>query len=132
MGLATAKLLATLGAIISLAGINEQALGLAIRSLSKSNKHLFAVADGRDSKSLSEWIQSTLKLGKLESAVNTAGVITPAASFTEDIDESWKFTTTVNTHGIFSCLRAQLNAMKTGVGGIGTFSRPLILTFSYT
>jgi len=115
MGLATAKLLATRGAIISLADINEKALNAAIQSLSNSEKHISSVVDVRNSKSVNEWIQSTVeKLGKLDGAVNMAGVITPAASVAEETDDNWDFTFAVNTRGVFFCLRAQLNAMKPG------------------
>ncbi|KAJ5861236.1 Short-chain dehydrogenase/reductase SDR [Penicillium soppii] len=115
MGLATAKLLATRGAIISLADINEKALDIAIQSLSNSEKHISSVVDVRNSKSVNEWIQSTVeKLGKLDGAVNMAGVITPAASVADETDDNWDFTFAVNTRGVFFCLRAQLNAMKPG------------------
>jgi NAD(P)-dependent dehydrogenase (short-subunit alcohol dehydrogenase family) len=125
MGLATAKLLATRGAIISLADINEKALNAAIQSLANSEKHISSVVDVRSSKSVNEWIQSTVeKLGQLDGAVNMAGVITLAASVAEETDENWDFTFSVNTRGVFFCLRAQLNAMKPG-GSIVSFAQTL-------
>lgn len=115
MGLATAKLLAGRGAIISLADINERALEEAVQSLPNSDKHISTVVDVRDSKSVDGWIQSTVdKFGKLDGAVNMAGVITPAAPITEETDDDWDFTFAVNTRGVFFCLRAELKAMKAG------------------
>ncbi|KAJ5466247.1 Short-chain dehydrogenase/reductase SDR [Penicillium desertorum] len=115
MGLATAQLLASRGARISLADINERALEDAIQSLPNSDKHMSTVIDVRNSKSVDGWIQSTVdKLGKLDGAVNMAGVITPAAPITEETDDNWDFTFAVNTRGVFFCLRAQLKAMKAG------------------
>ncbi|KGO49969.1 Short-chain dehydrogenase/reductase SDR [Penicillium expansum] len=115
MGLATAKLLASRGAIISLADINEKALGEAIKSLPNSEKHMTTAIDVRSSKSVDSWIQSTVeKLGKLDGAVNMAGIITPAAPITEETDDNWDFTFSVNTRGVFFCLRAELKAMKAG------------------
>jgi NAD(P)-dependent dehydrogenase (short-subunit alcohol dehydrogenase family) len=73
------------------------------------------VIDVRNSKSVDGWIRSTVdRLGKLDGAVNMAGVITPAAAITEETDENWDFTFSVNTRGVFFCLRAQLKAMKSG------------------
>jgi NAD(P)-dependent dehydrogenase (short-subunit alcohol dehydrogenase family) len=115
MGLATAKLLASRGATISLADINEKALETATRSWSFSYKHMSTVVDVRNSKSVDEWIQSTVdRLGKLDGAVNMAGVITPAAPITEETDDNWDLTFAVNTRGVFFSLRAELRAMKAG------------------
>lgn len=116
MGLATAKLLASRGAILSLADINESAVKAATESLTGSDKHMCAVVDVRHSQSVDTWIRSTVeKLGKLDGAVNMAGVISPAKPITEETDETWNFNFDVNARGVFFCLRAQLRAM--GVGG---------------
>ncbi|KAE8366747.1 hypothetical protein BDV27DRAFT_170538 [Aspergillus caelatus] len=115
MGLATAKLLASRGAIISLADINETAVKAATESLSGSDKHMYTVVDVRSSQSVDSWIKSTVeKLGKLDGAVNMAGVITPAKPITEETDETWDFNFAVNTRGVFFCLRAQLKVMTAG------------------
>lgn len=116
MGLATAKLLASRGAILSLADINESAVKAATDSLTGSDKHMCAVVDVRHSQSVDTWIRSTVeKLGKLDGAVNMAGVISPAKPITEETDETWNFNFDVNARGVFFCLRVQLRAM--GVGG---------------
>jgi NAD(P)-dependent dehydrogenase (short-subunit alcohol dehydrogenase family) len=115
MGLATAKLAASRGAIISMADINEAALQTAIKSLTASEKHMYTVVDVRDSIQVNSWIESTLEnLGKLDGAVNMAGVIGPATPITETTDETWNFNFAVNSTGLFYCLRAQLRAMGTG------------------
>ncbi|CAG8893317.1 unnamed protein product [Penicillium egyptiacum] len=115
MGLATAQLLASRGAIISLADINENTLEKAVLSLPNSDKHISTVMDVRNSKSVDTWIQSTVdRLGKLDGAVNMAGVITSAAPIIEETNNNWDFTFAVNTRGVFFCLRAQLKAMKAG------------------
>ncbi|KAE8377375.1 hypothetical protein BDV26DRAFT_263700 [Aspergillus bertholletiae] len=115
MGLATAKLLASRGAVISLADINEAAVKAATESLTGSDKHMYTVIDVRSSQSVDAWIQSTVeKLGKLDGAVNMAGVITPAKPITEETDDAWDFNFAVNARGVFFCLRAQLKAMTDG------------------
>ena len=120
MGLATAKLLASRGAIVSLADINEGAVKVATESLSGSDKHIYTVVDVRHSGSVDAWIKSTVeKLGKLDGAVNMAGVISPAKPITEETDETWNFNFDVNARGVFFCLRAQLKAMSDGGSIVG-------------
>lgn len=122
MGLATAKLLASRGAIISLADINEAAVKEATASLTGSDKHMYTVVDVRSSQSVDSWIKSTVeRLGKLDGAVNMAGVITPAKPITEETDDTWDFNFAVNTRGVFFCLRAQLKAMTAGGSIVSLF-----------
>ena len=122
MGLATAKLLASRGAIISLADLNEKALSTALESLpgsSSEQRHMAQVIDVRDSKTIDAWIQSTVqKLGKLDGAVNMAGVISPACPVSRMTDADWDFNFAVNARGVFACIRAQVNAMAGGGGSI--------------
>ncbi|KAJ6131313.1 hypothetical protein N7523_001773 [Penicillium sp. IBT 18751x] len=115
MGLATANLLASRGAIVSLADINEPAVKAATKSLTGSDQHMYTVVDVRYSHSVDAWIDSTVaKLGRLDGAVNMAGVISPAKPITEETDETWNFNFEVNARGVFFCLRAQLRAMGDG------------------
>lgn len=115
MGLAVATLLASRGATISLADINAVALEIAAASLPEADRHMCTVVDVRKSESVDSWIQSTVqKLGKLDGAVNMAGVITPAAPIIETSDDAWNFCLDVNARGVFFCLRAQLRVMTTG------------------
>lgn len=118
MGLSTAKLLASRGASISLADLNETAVQTAANELpttSSNQKHIATVVDVRRSEMVNAWIDNTVKtLGKLDGAVNMAGVITPAKPITETSDEDWDFQFAVNAKGVFACLRAQLRAMGEG------------------
>lgn len=115
MGLATAQLLSSRGAIISLADINQEGLQAAVQSLKSSDRHMFTVVDVRSSQSVDAWITSTVqKFGRLDGAVNMAGVITPATPITEVTDDNWNFSFDVNARGVFYCVRAQLRAMGDG------------------
>lgn len=115
MGLSTAKLLASRGAIISLADINEAAVKVASKSLIHSDKHMYTVVDVRNSQSVNEWIESTVhRFGKLDGAVNMAGVITAATPIAKETDANWDFNFAVNARGVFFCMRAQLRAMTAG------------------
>ena len=127
MGLATAKLLASRGAIISLADLNEKALSTALESLpgsssSSEQRHMAQVIDVRDSSTIDAWIQLTVqRLGKLDGAVNMAGVITPACPVSRMTDADWDFNFAVNARGVFACIRAQVNAMTSSGGSIVSF-----------
>lgn len=124
MGLATAQLLASRGAIISLADLNETGLAEATKSLSNSEKHIQTVVDVRNSQAVNSWIELTVqKLGKLDGAVNMAGIITRATPITEETDENWDFNFAVNARGVFFCLRAQLRAMTSGGSIVRTFRK---------
>ena len=130
MGLATTKLLASRGAIISLADLNEKALSTALESLlgsssSSEQRHMTQVIDVRDSETVDAWIQSTVqRLGKLDGAVNMAGVITPACPVTRMTDADWDFNFAVNARGVFACIRAQVNAMASSGGSIVSLDFP--------
>ena len=121
MGLATAHLLASRGAIISLADLNETALATALESLPCTStgptekKHIAFVIDVRDSQTVDSWIEETVRsLGRLDGAVNMAGVILPACPVANMTDQEWDFVMGVNARGVFSCIRAQVNAMGGG------------------
>ncbi len=115
MGLATAELLASRGAVISLADINEDALKRACESLPGGGGHIYTVVDVRKSESVDAWIEKTTReLGRLDCAVNMAGIISPATPITEYSDSDWDNVFAVNARGVFNCLRAQLRVMTGG------------------
>lgn len=121
MGLATAKLLASRQAIIALADINAEALDTAVESLEYTVKHMITVVDVRDSTAVSTWIESIVaKYGKLDGAVNMAGIITHATPVVDTTDDVWTRTFDVNVNGVFNCLRAQLRAMGSGGSIVST------------
>lgn len=118
MGLATAQLLASRGARISLADINGPALRTALDSLARDQhpdqRHLSTVVDVRDRASVDAWIAATVRElggGRLDGAVNMAGVIAKAVPVAEAGDEEWEQAFAVNAKGVFNCVRAQLGAM---------------------
>ncbi|KAF4955269.1 hypothetical protein FSARC_11901 [Fusarium sarcochroum] len=122
MGLATAQLLASRGAIISLADINEEALKTAKASLS-GEKHIHQVLDVSKSESVDSWIQQTIQtFGKLDGAVNMAGIIAEPTPITEYNDDVWDRMFAVNTKGVFNCIRAELRAMSAGASIVSAAS----------
>lgn len=120
MGLATAQLLASRGAIISLADINAKAVESAASSLPGGlEKHMHAVVDVSASASVDHWIDSIIQqFGRLDGAANMAGIIKPARPVPETTDEDWDMIFNVNAKGVFNCIRAELKAMGSGKGSI--------------
>ncbi|KAI0596577.1 hypothetical protein F4775DRAFT_310204 [Biscogniauxia sp. FL1348] len=114
IGLATAQLLASRGAVISLADINAGAVQAATSSL-PGDKHMYTVVDVSDSSSVDAWIRETVqRLGKLDGAVNMAGIMSPTVPVADMSDETWERIFGINTRGMFACLRAQIRAMSAG------------------
>jgi arginine metabolism regulation protein II len=121
MGLATAQLLATKGAIISLADINSESLNNAVKSLQSSDRHMITAVDVRIGNAVTTWINDTVsKYGKLDGAVNMAGIITHATPVVDTTDDDWDRTFDVNVKGVFNCLRAQLKVMGEGGSIVST------------
>lgn len=115
MGLATAQLLASRGASISLADLKQDALLAAVSTLQQSDGqvHLSYVVDVRSTEAIDDWISITVsKYRRLDGAVNMAGVIVPTAPTENVTDMNWGFVMDVNATGVFKCLRAEIRAMK--------------------
>lgn len=129
--MATARILAQRGAILSLVDTNKQGLDEAIKSL-PGEKHISTVVDVQNSSEVDLWIDKTVsKLGSLHGAVNLAGVVGPMSPITDLTSNDWDYVmgmllylqnwkyfnllqTGVNGKGVFNCLRAQLRAINDG------------------
>ena len=111
---------------MSRADSNNEALGNAVKLLEQSEKHMITTVDVCDGSAVNEWIRQTVaKYGKLDGAVNMAGIITHATPITETCDDDWKRTFDINVTGVFNCLRAQIRAMGDS-SSIVSISRPSI------
>lgn len=77
MGLETAKLLASKGAKVSLADVQEEALNEAVSKIkSAGGTAMGNVVDVRNRHQVEAWISKTVsEFGKLDGAANLAGVI---------------------------------------------------------
>ncbi|KAF2672320.1 NAD(P)-binding protein [Microthyrium microscopicum] len=121
LGLATAHLLASRGALLSLADLNLEALEKAAAEVSakSGNKNIISTAlDVRNVQQVDDWVAATVKkFGRLDSAVNLAGVVSPgiARDGVKDItDKDWNFVIDINLNGVFHCMRAQLRVLADG------------------
>ena len=101
---------------MSLADTNQEGLDAALKSISSSSdgaKHSRTVIDVRDSRQVTSWVEKTVaQHGRLDGAVNLAGVIKEGRRLREETDEGFDFSMDINTKGVFYCLRAELNNMK--------------------
>jgi NADP-dependent 3-hydroxy acid dehydrogenase YdfG len=113
MGLATAKLLASKGAKVSMADVQEVPLKALAAEIEESGGTVFAmVVDVSNRQQVEDWIKATVeKFGRLDGAANLAGVIGKSINIThlQDIDDDdWDFVMGVNAKGLLNCLRAQI------------------------
>ncbi|KAJ0167255.1 Levodione reductase [Colletotrichum tanaceti] len=119
IGLATAHLLASRGARLSLADINEQGLRDVqsdIRTRHAEAEIVISAVDVTNYDQVEKWTASTVEhFGRLDGAANLAGVIPKSAGTKgladQDLDE-WEFVMGVNLTGVMHCLKAQLSVMR--------------------
>ncbi|OAL43631.1 NAD(P)-binding protein [Pyrenochaeta sp. DS3sAY3a] len=120
IGLATAKLLASRGASLSLADVSEEGLKAALEMIrSEHDIEIMTFAlDVRKPEQVNAWIKETVsKFGKLDGAANIAGVIPKnigQGGIAEVEDEEWDFIIGVNLTGVMHCMRAQMRSIADG------------------
>ena len=119
IGLETAKWLASQGAKVSIADVQDEPLKQAASDIEKAGgKVTYTVVDVRNRGNVEEWIKSTVEhFGKLDGCANLAGVIGRQGNIAkiEDIDDDdWDFVQAVNVKGVLNCMRAQIPHMTSG------------------
>lgn len=119
MGLETAKLLASKGAKVSIADVQEGPLKSVVDEINASGgQAMGTVVDVRNRQQVEDWIKATAEnFGKLDGAANLAGVIGKHINVTplEEIDDDdWDFVVGVNQKGLLNCLRAQIPYFNDG------------------
>ncbi|CVL05309.1 related to D-arabinitol 2-dehydrogenase [Fusarium mangiferae] len=124
IGLATAQLLFSVGAKLSLSDRSpiplEQAAQALLAAHPNRNKQdiLTAEVDVTSSAQVTSWIQETVKrFGRLDGAVNSAGIsaVQMGKGRIRNLsDEDWALCMGINATGVFYSMRAELNAMING------------------
>ena len=131
IGRATAILLASRGASVSLADTQEERLqqtNTEIQKLIPNSRVYGRVVDISKSGEVDAWLDETIKdLGQLNGAANVAGVGGVAGgvwqqTIRETDDSQWNYITDVNLKGTFNCVRAELQRMDKGASIVNTAS----------
>ncbi|KAL8848436.1 MAG: hypothetical protein Q9221_006543 [Calogaya cf. arnoldii] len=119
IGQATAQLLATRGATVLIADVQDAALTATADSIKKatpSAKVLTKIVDVTDSHQVEAWIKEAVdQCGKIDGAANLAGITGKStnAALVGDVEEDdFDKIIAVNVKGVFNCLKSQLNSMK--------------------
>ena len=119
MGLATAKLLSSRGAILALADLNQAGLDeIATTIRSQGGKVVTRVTDVRNPDQVNAFIDTAVaEYGKLDGAVNMAGILGKNAykhSVEELSLEEWELIMGVNATGTFNSLKKELQVIVDG------------------
>jgi len=123
IGLATAKLLISQGAKVSISDIDENALQRAIKDIlatcgAQHESNLLAVAaDVRSTTQVKAWIDSTIaNFGRLTGGANMAGITDhePSTTAANIEDDLWERIIGINLTGVMVCQREQLRVMQDG------------------
>ncbi|KAI1617881.1 hypothetical protein EDD36DRAFT_376889 [Exophiala viscosa] len=135
MGLATAKLLYSRGANLSLLDLRQQALDAAVveivggvsgKQASFEDRIMITAGDIRSSDQVDAWIAKTVDhFGRLDGAANIAGIIGKGygvLDLTELSNDEWDLIHGTNLTGLFYCMRAQLRVMTDGGSLVNTTS----------
>ncbi|CAB5031775.1 unannotated protein [freshwater metagenome] len=119
IGEATSLLLARGGAHVAVADLRLEASQRVVDSITAAGGRAFALeVNVTDETSVDAAVSAVLATaGRLDAAVNSAGVGMEAAPLADTTTEEYRRVVGVNLDGIFFCLRAQIRAMRPTGGG---------------
>lgn len=119
IGFATAELLASQGAKVSLCDLQENALRDAVDKIKNAGGVASGTAlDIRSRKDVEAWVEATVqRFGKIDGAVNAAGI--PGKGVMKEAvheisDADWDLVFDVNVKGVLNSMRAQIPKMNDG------------------
>lgn len=117
IGLACAEAFARAGAVTVMADIRkpeEQAGKLAAEGY-QATAYACDVSDVNAVRTMVEWIAA--KYGRLDAALNNAGIQTPQRPMAEITDEEFDRTVAVDLKGVWNCMRYEILQMQKQGGG---------------
>jgi len=114
IGLATARLFAESGAAVILLDVNATALAAVEQELKNAGHEvLVAVCDVSDESQVEAAVNKGIEtFGRLDMAVNSAGIIDPPTDLADLTAEAYDRINGVNARGMFACLKHELRAMR--------------------
>jgi NAD(P)-dependent dehydrogenase (short-subunit alcohol dehydrogenase family) len=113
LGRSFALTLAEAGTDVVIADINEDHLNETKEILEKTGRRILKiVADVSNPTAVAQMIDETVSsLGKLNVAVNNAGILTKPVRFHEMRYEDWNKVISVNLTGVFLCMQKEIDVM---------------------
>jgi NAD(P)-dependent dehydrogenase (short-subunit alcohol dehydrogenase family) len=121
MGLVTANAFAEAGALVVMAGRNEQKVNAAVEKINANDRKAVGmrcdVTNEEDVKSMVDQIVS--KYGRLDAAFNNAGVISTHQLMDQLDNQEWDRIMTTNLQAVWYCMKYELRQMlRQGSGAI--------------
>jgi NAD(P)-dependent dehydrogenase (short-subunit alcohol dehydrogenase family) len=122
LGLATAKAFAESGASVALADCNDGAVKAAAEELTTQGHKAIAMrCDVADDAQVEAMVAQTVKtFGRLDAAYNNAGVQNALAETADTTREDYDRVMGVNLRGEWSCMKFELQHMRTQGSGANT------------
>jgi NAD(P)-dependent dehydrogenase (short-subunit alcohol dehydrogenase family) len=120
IGRACAAALAAAGDHVIVADRDESAAQSSVASVQAAGGSAeVAVIDVSDSSAVDALIASIIERhGRLDAAVNNAGISGAQVGVADLTDEQWAETRSINLDGVLYCLRAEIRAMRETGGGV--------------
>ena len=120
LGRSFARTLAEAGADVAIADINQERLPETEEIIEEvGGKALKIVADVSDPANVARMVEETVStLGRLDIAVNNAGIVHKPYRFHETPLEEWNRLMAVNMTGVFTCMQRELEWMIGQKGGV--------------
>lgn len=119
IGAATCRLLARSRAVVAVADVDHEAATALADSLTADGAQAFGVrVDVTDDRSVDAMVDEVVsRAGRLDIAVNSAGVGAAWSGVADMPSERWRHVQAVNLDGAFFSVRAEVRAMRRGGGG---------------
>ncbi len=115
IGRASAQIFAREGARVVVADLNEAGAKETVASIESAGGEAFAIrTDVTDESSVEQMIRATVeRYGRLDAAMNNAGVTSAHYQFHEMPREEWERMLAVNLTGVFLCMKHEIIQMLT-------------------
>lgn len=119
IGLHTARLFAEKGASVVLADLDETAGSEAAQAIEDAGGHaLFVKTDVSQSSQVQVLVEKTIeRFGRLDYAVNNAGVGGESVPTADISEEGWNRVIGINLTGVWLCMKYEIEAMLENGGG---------------